>query len=344
VWRGRAREADAARPFSRDLQLASAMFAWVSVLAAAFVMLIGGQSLFGWGGGGETGAVSTAIVVAQHGAAAALCALMGRLLAPSATRRLCALGACVFAFMCGVLAIRWAHHLGAMDDGGALIGIEGAFYALWPLVLVHGGLWLSRFARNEARRALYAEYSAILKLAAWPALVWAGLGLLLLFPPWWGLFPAEIATTGLALVGLGLYGAAAWLSARAGNLIEVPRLHAFAAAGAGAALAHLFAALTLFVRRAFHGADMATELADAAVETWAYSAAWSLFGAAALGLGLMRGSRVLTWCGIVVLLATTLKVALVDTALDGFIRAASVLGLGAVLTTVALMARRSAPR
>jgi uncharacterized membrane protein len=46
----------------------------------------------------------------------------------------------------------------------------------------------------------------------------------------------------------------------------------------------------------------------------------------------------------VVLLATTLKVALVDTALDGFIRAASVLGLGAVLTTVALMARRSAPR
>jgi uncharacterized membrane protein len=168
--------------------------------------------------------------------------------------------------------------------------------------------------------------------------------LLLLFPPWWGLFPAEIATTGLALVGLGLYGAAAWLSARAGNLIEVPRLHAFAAAGAGAALAHLFAALTLFVRRAFHGADMATELADAAVETWAYSAAWSLFGAAALGLGLMRGSRVLTWCGIVVLLATTLKVALVDTALDGFIRAASVLGLGAVLTTVALMARRSAPR
>jgi uncharacterized membrane protein len=281
--------------------------------------------------------------VAQHAGAAFLCALLGGLIAHPATRRMCALGACAFAFWCGVLAIRWAHHQGAMDDGGALIGLEALAYALWPLAFVHAGLWIGRFA--VTRGALYGDYAWVFARAAWPALMWAGLGLLLLFPPWWGLYPAHADSTGLALAGLGSYALAAWLSARGNTLSGVAGARAFAMAGGSLALALVFAAQTLIVRRAFHGADMATELADAAVETWTYSAAWAVFGAAALGLGLMRASPVLRWGGIIVLLATTLKVLLVDmAALDGFIRAASFLGLGAVLVAAALAARRIAPR
>jgi uncharacterized membrane protein len=105
----------------------------------------------------------------------------------------------------------------------------------------------------------------------------------------------------------------------------------------------LYAALTLAIRYGFHAGAMRAPLREAGFETWAFSAAWALFGVAVLALGSRMANRTLRWVGLGVLLFTTAKVFLFDMAhLAGAVRAASFLALGAVLLAGALMTRRLA--
>lgn len=86
---------------------------------------------------------------------------------------------------------------------------------------------------------------------------------------------------------------------------------------------------------------MRTPLMEASLETWTFSAVWALFGLLVLMGGARLGDRALRWLGLTVLLGTTLKVFLFDMAtLEGVIRAASFLALGALLLIGALAARR----
>ena len=86
---------------------------------------------------------------------------------------------------------------------------------------------------------------------------------------------------------------------------------------------------------------MATANAEARLETWAFSAIWALYGVAAVVLGARLRDLAVRWTGLAVLLFTTAKVFIFDMArLDGVVRAASFLALGALLIAAALAARR----
>ena len=103
----------------------------------------------------------------------------------------------------------------------------------------------------------------------------------------------------------------------------------------------LFALVTLAVRFAFHGADMRQGLDRGGLETWTFSAVWTVFGLAVLFRASARKDVSLRWLGLVVLLATAGKVLLFDMAtLDGVVRAASFLAVGALFIAGALVVRR----
>ena len=98
----------------------------------------------------------------------------------------------------------------------------------------------------------------------------------------------------------------------------------------------------LVVRASFHGTALTLSAGASELETWSYSAV-----AALMGLGFVVISRgggpVFLRAGLTLLLLTTLKVFIVDTAsLSGVVRAGSFLALGALLLLGALTARRIA--
>ena len=77
------------------------------------------------------------------------------------------------------------------------------------------------------------------------------------------------------------------------------------------------------------------------LETWAFSAAWGLYGFGLLVFGVARRSNDLRAAGLVALLATTAKIFLFDMArLEGVVRAGSFLAVGALLLAAAVLVRR----
>src|SRR5262249_19048699 len=108
-----------------------------------------------------------------------------------------------------------------------------------------------------------------------------------------------------------------------------------------AAALHLYAFAMLAVRLLFHADDMASFLPAPSAETWTYSAVWAAVGAGVLAVGAARRDAVLRWTGLALPIGAVLKVFLIDMAqLNGMVRVASVVGLAAVLTMVALASRR----
>ena len=72
--------------------------------------------------------------------------------------------------------------------------------------------------------------------------------------------------------------------------------------------------------------------------TRAYSAVWLLFGLALLAYGVARDYPAARYASGVFVLASTLKIFLFDMAgLDGFLRAASFIGLGLALIAIGLV-------
>jgi uncharacterized membrane protein len=237
--------------------------------------------------------------------------------------------AALFALLWAVTATRQAFHGAAMhiDPIGRA---EACAYAVI-------GLLTARAFRIDALRASRAAW---LSLAA-PTIGWIALASALavfgwLASPWWGSSETPMTSAWHVALVLALYaaGSGAALSLRRGS-------KAFDRAALCLSVGALFALVTLTVRFAFHGADMRQGLDRGGLETWTFSAVWTVFGLAVLFRASARKDVSLRWLGLVVLLATAGKVLLFDmSTLDGVVRAASFLAVGALFIAGALVARR----
>ncbi len=193
----------------------------------------------------------------------------------------------------------------------------------------------SRAARPLATAAGVAQVATAVR---WCGLILAVWLLGVSASPWWGplagAFQAPLLLFLPLVLGCALTYALGQQPAAAGDPL-------FGAAVRSAVVLDVFSPLTLAIRFGFHGAAMRTPLKEASVETWTYSAAWALYGLVVLTAGARSGDRALRWLGLAALLVTTAKVFLFDMAtLEGVIRAASFLALGALLLIGALAARR----
>jgi len=334
--------------FTRDLLRAMRASAWGALIAAGLILLVTRHPWWGAHDGAMTGPVQAGLAVLAQAVAAALALILGRALSLSRdaepTRFAAATAALLFAWSFGHAAIRWFYHLWTMDDGAPLVGLEGFAHALWPLVFVLGGAELTaRAPGRDTVRAYLHDLAALWSATVWPALVFAALGLWLLFNPWWGANPAEIAAPSSAVAALAALLLAAWLSIAAANVPHLRRPDWFTRVSTIACIVHLFVATTLTARWLHHGAAMSTATAGE-VELWIYSAAWALFGAGAFWLGLTRNAALVRWSGLAILLFTTLYVAfLIFTQLTGVIRALTAIGLAVVLFVVTWFARTYRP-
>lgn len=241
--------------------------------------------------------------------------------------------AAVFALLWVVTTVRHGFHGAAQGGGmhGAPIGrAEGGAYALIALLTARA----FQIVRPDAGRTAWLR-------AAAPAVGWTALAAALLVfgwlaSPWWGLSEAPMTSSWRVALVLAFYaaGALAAASLRRGGA-------AFARVALCVAVGVLFALITLLVRWAFHGADMRHGLDRGGLETWTFSAVWAVFGLVVLFRASARKDVVLRWLGLVVLLITAAKVLLFDMAtLDGVVRAASFLAVGALFIAGALVVRR----
>lgn len=334
----------AERPFTQDLVAITRGCAWVAIIASTLILLTLRHPWWGAQDPTTSNAFSTLLAVLAQAVAVVLTLYLGRALSRSRevepTRFAAASAAPLFAWSFGHAAIRWFYHRGYMDHGAPLIQLEGLFHALWPLAFVLGAAAIAARApgRDTVRAYLY-DLQAICASAIWPALVFAALGFALLFAPWWGLAPGDIAPTDAALLALTLYVAAAWMSAAAIDVPHLRRRDWFVRAATVAVALHLFVALTLSVRRLFHAEDVgAAPVGD--MEMWAYSAVWAVFGAGAFVLGMSRNSAMLRWIGLAVLIGAWLYVVLLSlTQLRGLAQIGAMIGLASVLLIVAWLAR-----
>ena len=305
----------------------------VVTLGAAYGLLTGGLVLHPWWGSGSlaTGLPLLNDLLLTFLAPALLLAATARFRPDPSDRwtRGWLAAAAVFALLWTVTATRHAFHGAAM--GVAPIGpAEACAYAVIALLTARA----FRLDRPRASRAAWLH-------AAAPAVGWTALAAALLVfgwlaSPWWGPLDTPMVSAGHVALVLALYaaGAGAALNLRRGN-------RPFDRAALCASVGVLFAFVTLSVRFAFHAADMRQGLDRGGLETWTFSAVWTVFGLVVLFRASARKDAALRWLGLAVLLITAAKVLLFDMAtLDGVVRAASFLAVGALFIAGALVARR----
>ena len=239
--------------------------------------------------------------------------------------RVWAAAAVLFAFLWALLALRHLFHGAAMGEAG----IGRAESAAYAVLLLLTGQALTLRARSE--------WTGIIA----QALNWIALGVSVLVfglyaSPWWGPLSAPLASVPHALLLFALYTAGAALIF---GLRKAPG--ALGKATTAAAVGVLFVLMTLLIRWVFHGADMGDASEGGGLETWTFSTLWAVFGLAALSLGTLRKDATLRWAGLLVLLVTAVKVLFFDLSqLQGIVRAASFLVVGALFLAGALAARR----
>lgn len=103
----------------------------------------------------------------------------------------------------------------------------------------------------------------------------------------------------------------------------------------------VFVFVTFETRRVFKGTDIGLESGIGDGELYAYSAVWIVFALALLAFGILRGSVVLRYASLAVLMVTVAKVFLVDmSGLTGLLRVASFLGLGLTLIAIGRVYQR----
>lgn len=242
-------------------------------------------------------------------------------------------GAVLFALAWGVTEIRRLFKGPGFAWGPDVIGrAEGCAYALLLLAAAWGLAWI---ARRRTGSQIARELDLAATVLKWTALAVSAYVFGYAANPWWGPITRPLADHPSAILLLALHaaGVAGWLAFSRESL--------FGRAARVTAALQVFVLLTLLIRYGFRGLDMHTALAEARVETWVFSAAWALYGLAVLAYGAVRRDLWLRWTGLILLFATTAKVFLFDMArLDGMIRAASFLAVGALLIVAALAARR----
>ena len=126
--------------------------------------------------------------------------------------------------------------------------------------------------------------------------------------------------------------------ARLARQLPLPAAAALRHVATVAVIALVFAWLSLETRLHFVHPAIGWERGVADAEWYAYSAVWLLFGLALLAYGVARDYPAARYASGVFVLASTLKIFLFDMAgLDGFLRAASFIGLGLALIAIGLV-------
>ncbi|PVM94155.1 DUF2339 domain-containing protein [Caulobacter endophyticus] len=239
-------------------------------------------------------------------------------------------GSAVFGLLWAVLALRHGIHGKAMHDAGIGRG-ELAGYAVLALAAARGF-----FDPRLAARPAASWLARAAPVVGWIAVVLAILTFGFLANPWWGPEQARVSPLAAALLMALAHGAAAAL------LLDLSRQGGgFGTTARASAVGVLFVLVSLVVRYGFHGPAMGASTDAGGLETWTFSAVWAAFGLAVLSLGSARKDAVLRWAGLTVLLLTAGKVLLFDLArLEGVVRAASFLAVGALLLGGAVLVRR----
>ncbi|HUG62502.1 MAG TPA: DUF2339 domain-containing protein [Methylomirabilota bacterium] len=231
------------------------------------------------------------------------------------------------------------HHAMADGDIYALVSglAEQSLIAMSLMAVSLGMHWLS-IRRPSPVFSQGTLLVGALGLAA------AGVGLLFTQNP--GLTGEPIdggAFDGALILGYLLPAAMALVLARvAARRPERPDWYVVGASALAGLLAFTWA--TLAVRAAWHTGDLTISLFHGSVEEgelYAYSAVWLACGLALLAVGAVSGVRAARMVAAALVIAVVVKVFLIDTAgLTGALRAASFIGLGAVLVVVGLAYQR----
>lgn len=320
------------RPFAADLQHSTRVLTWACLGIAAWIMVVARHPW--WGEPAPSDALSSTFAVMAQAWAATLSIALGRALSRTrgvdATRFAAAAAAALFTWSFGHAAIHLA----------PLAGLAAYVHTLWPLAFVISAAAITtNVPGRDTVRAYLDDLEAIWATAVWPATAFAALGLWLLFNPWWGVAPIS-TTAPLTLLGLASYPIAAWLSLVAPKVRAVRWKTQLERVGTVACVLHVFAFITLLTRFLYHGAAMATSVADP-LELWSYSALWAIYGGGLVAAGTFRQAQMLVWSGLALLAITAGKVFIIDTAqLSGLIRAGSAVGLGIVALSVAWVTQR----
>jgi uncharacterized membrane protein len=243
-------------------------------------------------------------------------------------------GALAFAFALATLAIRQLFHPGRLAASTIGLAEWGALVVVWTVL---GGLLLLASRRWLPRTPPF------------PSLEWGGrIGLLggaalmILGPlgadnPLWVSEP--VGETPVFNLLLWVYGVPAVLFALAATELR-KRTSRLAPVLAILTVVLAFALLSLEVRQAFQG-NVLNGPTTSIVERWSYSAAWILFGAALLVLGVTRKGKMLRYASLAVMLLVIAKVFLYDMAnLSDLWRVFSFLGLGVSLLALAWVYQR----
>lgn len=239
--------------------------------------------------------------------------------------RIWAVSGALFGFLWVLMVIRHLFH--GADMGEAGIGrAESAAYAV--LLLITARL-ISAAARVEWTRTLGIALS-------WIALTVSVLVFGYGASPWWGPQNTPLASLPHVLLLFALYAAGAGLA-----LGMRGKPDGLGKGARAVSVGILFVLLTLVIRWAFHGVAMQEAAPGSGLETWTFSTLWAAFGLATLSLGTIHRDVTLRWAGLIVLLVTAVKVLFFDLSqLQGVVRAASFLVVGALLLAGALAARR----
>jgi len=216
----------------------------------------------------------------------------------------------------------------ALAEGGLVA--SSVLVAVWFLF----GLGALQLARRVATPVLPVAGRAALVLATLAAVFFH----LLERNPAFRLLPVgESPVWNLLLPAYALPALLLWLAgrtlARRGETLE-------ANAARIGTLVFAFVWITLEVRHAFRGGDLATGTASGA-ERFAYSATWAVLATLLLVLGVVRGVRGLRLAALAIMLLVVLKVFLLDASgLTGLYRVLSFLGLGGCLLLLAWLYQR----
>jgi uncharacterized membrane protein len=239
-------------------------------------------------------------------------------------------GALAFAFVLVTLEVRQLYHPGTPGSGEPGLAEAASLASAWAAL----GLGLLVTDRRALRASVETGGRLFIALAAGWALA---LPCFLLNPLW---DHQAVGETPVFNLLLWVYAVPAVLLGIATAELRRRDSRKLPAALTTAVLVLSFALLTLEVRQVFHGTFL--DVGESTVaERYSYSAAWILFGAALLVLGVMRRVKALRYASLAVMLLSVGKVFLYDMSnLSDLYRVFSFLGLGVSLLALAWVYQR----
>ncbi|MCP8895746.1 DUF2339 domain-containing protein [Shinella daejeonensis] len=269
-------------------------------------------------------------LLAGYGVPAALLALSAfelRRWPDERVRNLLQALASLFVLLTAAILVRHAMNGGVLDSAVPTLG-EQSIYTL--LVIGASAIMMSLDLKSPSPVFRYGSMA----VGVVSVLSVASAHFIALNPYFSGELLGRIPVFDLLLIGYLLPGVAyAGLARHARGRRPQPYVVMLALAG----VALVFAWITLSVRRYWQGESIADWKGFLQPETYTYSVVWLLLGVALLALGSRLDSKSIRLASAGLVLIAVVKVFLIDMSnLEGFLRALSFIGLGAVLIGIGL--------